>query len=189
MKLVLASASPRRRELLDRAGLAHQVIPASVDETELPGEEPTAHVARLAAAKADRVAAQCPDAMVLGADTVVVLAGRIYGKPADPAEAREMLLSLSGAVHEVLTGVCLVRRDPPWRDAWVCCSHVRFRRLDDALVKRYCALVNTLDKAGAYAVQEHGELLVESVDGLTSNVIGLPIEEVRARLRRMPLVP
>jgi septum formation protein len=139
-------------------------------------------------AKAEHVAAQRPDAVVLGADTVVVLRGRIYGKPADLVAARQMLLSLSGAEHEVLTGVCLLRLRPAWRDAWVCRSRVRFRRLDDAVIARYCAQVNTLDKAGAYAVQEHGELLVESVDGLTSNVIGLPVEEVQEHLRCVPRV-
>jgi septum formation protein len=119
---------------------------------------------------------------VLGADTVVVLDGVVFGKPADLADAGRMLGQLSGRWHEVLTGVALVRRDPPWRRVWVCVTRVRFKALSPKVIRDYCAQVNTLDKAGAYGIQERGEMLVAEIDGLYSNVVGLPVEEVVAAL-------
>ena len=185
MTLILASASPRRRELLAAAGLAFRVVPAQVDESPLPGEAADATVERLAAVKAHTVAALHPPGLVLGADTLVLSPrGRALGKPADLDEARAMLHELSGHAHTVLTGVCLCRQTPRFEEIWHCRSVVRFRTLDNEAVERYLRQVNTLDKAGAYAVQECGELIIERVDGLLSNVIGLPVEEVLARLRR-----
>jgi septum formation protein len=183
--LVLASASPRRRQLLQEAGIAIRVDAADVDETALPGETAAAHVRRLALAKADAVAGRHPQALVLGADTVVVLDGVIFGKPADLAHAQRMLAALSGRWHEVLTGVALVCREPAQRQAWVCRTRVRFAALPAETIQAYCTCANPLDKAGAYGIQEHGEMLVAEIAGLRSNVIGLPIEEVVAALRRL----
>jgi septum formation protein len=181
--LVLASASPRRRQLLCEAGVDLVVDPATVDETARPGESAAAQALRLAVAKADAVAPRHPGQVVLGADTVVVLAGTVYGKPADLQDAARILGELSGRWHEVLTGVALVRQQPAWRRAWVCRTRVRFKDLPAASIAAYCALANPLDKAGAYGIQEHGDMLVAEIDGLRSNVVGLPVEEVTAALR------
>jgi len=186
MNLILASASPRRRDLLQEAGIPFRVVPAAVPEELLPGERPAAHVRRLARAKAAAVAGAFPDSVVLGADTSVVLGSNVFGKPGDVGQAREMLAALSGAVHDVLTGVCLRRLQPGAEDSWVCRTRVRFRTLTPATIERYFSLVDPLDKAGAYAIQEHGDMLISDIDGLRSNVIGLPIEQVRERLGQGP---
>jgi septum formation protein len=182
MTLVLASASPRRRHLLEQAGIDIDVVPAHVDEAYLEGESPSEHVMRLAHAKAATVAAKTPSRCVLGADTVVVMDGRIYGKPRDLDEAHRFLAAFSGRTHEVLTGVCLVRPAPAEPTTWVSRSVVHFRHLTAKAIDEYCRIVNALDKAGAYGIQEHGELIVERVEGLVSNVIGLPIEDVLQKL-------
>jgi septum formation protein len=179
--LVLASASPRRRALLEAAGLPLELRTAELAEAPLAGETPAAMVVRLAAAKAAAVAAALPGRLVLGADTVVVFAGQIFGKPADLPAAHGMLRRLSGREHQVLTGVCLMRGVVVRQ--WVAQTNVRLRTLDDAAIANYFSLVNPLDKAGSYAIQEHGEQIVAGIDGLLSNVIGLPVEEVLALLR------
>jgi len=186
LKLVLASASPRRQQLLQQAGLEFVVAPAEVCEAPQPGEQPEAIVRRLACAKARAVAPRFPDAVVLGADTVVTRDGRVFGKPASLAEAAEVLRQLSGAVHDVLTGVCLLRLKPHCEETWVSRSHVHFQSLDAQRIEQYLRLVCPLDKAGAYAIQEHGELLIARLEGSRSNVIGLPVETVCRRLRRIP---
>lgn len=180
--LVLASASPRRRELLARAGVPLQVRTAEVPEASLAGESPEALVQRLAGAKARAVAAVMPGRLVLGADTVIVFAGQVFGKPADLPAARAMLRAFAGRRHEVLSGVCLVRDCT--EHCWLARTTVRFRPLSDADIDAYFALVNPLDKAGAYGIQEHGEMIVAGIDGLLSNVIGLPVEEVLSLLGR-----
>ncbi|MDD4098240.1 MAG: Maf family protein [Lentisphaeria bacterium] len=181
-KLVLASASPRRQQLLAEAGIGYTSQAAEIDETPRPDESATGLVQRLAASKAAQVAQVHPGRLVLGADTVVVLDGKIYGKPTGLSDARAMLLAFSGRRHQVLTGVCLVRRSAATgREAsrtWVCTTHVTFRTLSQKDVDGYFQLVNPLDKAGAYGIQEHGDLLVVKIEGLLSNVIGLPVEEL-----------
>jgi septum formation protein len=180
--LVLASASPRRRQLLAAAGLASEVAVAGVDESPLAGESPAEHVRRLALAKARVVSTQYPSRFVLGADTVVVVDGEVFGKPTDTGDAYRMLRRLADRWHEVLTGVALVRCQPPCQHHWVCRTRVRFRPLPENTLREYCRRVNTLDKAGAYGIQEHGDMLVAEIDGLYTNVVGLPIEEVTAVL-------
>lgn len=143
---------------------------------------PREHVLRLAREKANAVAQQFPGAMVIGADTIVVLTDRIYGKPASLTEAKATLETFSGKTHEVLTGVCLQCLETGFDSAWVCTTRVTFRPFDRDTIETYCRLVNPLDKAGSYGIQEHGDLLVAQIEGLLSNVIGLPVEEIQARL-------
>ena len=182
--LVLASASPRRRELLQAAGL--EFVTAVVEGPELddPSLGLAALVAANARAKALEVAVQHPQAVELGADTLVWLDGRALGKPADADDARRMLRVLSGRVHEVATGVHLLRLEPRQQVEFQEITRVSFRVLDARVIEEYLAAVNVLDKAGAYALQEYGELLIESVQGSRSNVVGLPVERTLAALER-----
>ncbi len=181
-KIILASASPRRQELLREAGILFEVHPAGIDEKLQPGELPAASVMRLAELKAGAVAAFYPGHLVLGADTLVVLDGRMFGKPVDLADAFCMLEEFSGRTHEVLTGVSLAHHGlPPC--TWCSKTEVTFKKLNVAEIEAYFRLVNPLDKAGSYAIQEHGDLLVEAIRGLRSNVIGLPVEEVCRKIQ------
>lgn len=175
--LVLASASPRRVNLLRGIGLSPVVVPSGVPEDLRPGEVPRDHALRLAEDKARHVAAANPaDAVVLGADTVVTLDGRILGKPRDSADAKEMLRFLSGRDHEVLTGVFLLRLPGGVSAGTVASTRVRFRSYDERLVSWYVATGEPLDKAGAYSIQGLGVLLCDCLDGSWSNVVGLPLE-------------
>jgi septum formation protein len=173
VELVLASASPRRKALLEAAGVTCTVIPAEVDEAPEPGETPLAHVRRLARAKALEVARSEPHAIILGADTVVVIDGHILGKPADDADARGMLRRLSGRVHQVYTGVALWRAGEI-RDA-VEVTDVEICALSDEQIDRYVASGEPADKAGAYAIQGLASRFVTRIDGSYSNVVGLPV--------------
>lgn len=180
--LVLASASPRRAELLTAAGIPFEVVVANVDETPLVAEAPEPHVRRLAESKARAVAARCPGAVVLGADTVVVVDGRLLGKPADAAGARAMLLELSGKTHEVVTGVTVVT--PSAVRTEVESTRVRFARLTGQEIAWYVASGEPMDKAGAYAIQGLASRFVEAIEGSYSNVVGLPVALVYRMLLR-----
>lgn len=185
--LVLASQSPRRRLFLEDAGLQFFCDPANGLEAAWDGVTPPRdHVRVLAIAKAGEVSARHPDELVLAADTIVVQGEQIYGKPRDLADAKRMLRSLSGGSHHVLTGVAFCRGSQILR-SWVSSSTVHFRDLTDTDIDHYFQLVSPLDKAGAYGVQDHGELIVEGIDGLWSNVVGLPIEEVLNELREQDI--
>jgi len=183
--LVLASRSPRRRELLVAAGAKDVKIAASdVEESADASIGLVALVLHNARVKATDIAAQFPRSIVLGADTLVWLDGTALGKPSDIGEARQMLERLSGRVHEVCTGVHLVRLEPHLQIEFHETTRVRFRPLDAAAIDAYLDKVDVLDKAGAYALQEHGDLIIESVEGSRSNVVGLPVERTLAALRR-----
>jgi septum formation protein len=179
--VILASASPRRRELLREAGIAHRVRPAVVDERARRGETPAACVARLARAKA--AAVWRPGETVLGADTVVVAGRRLLGKPRDRRDAARMLRLLAGRVHQVLTGVCVLGPDGGARAA-VVRTRVWFRRLTAAEIAGYVASKEPLDKAGAYAIQGFASKFVERIEGCYFNVVGLPVSKVEALLRQ-----
>lgn len=179
--LVLASASPRRRELLARAGIPFVVRPAEgVDETPREREKPEDCVCRLAETKALTVTV-APGEIVLGADTVVVIDGRILGKPANGAEAAEMLAALSGRRHEVITGICLRAPARLVRD-WAV-THVWFTELSPSDIADYVASGEPHDKAGAYAIQGLASKFVDRIDGGYSNVVGLPVALVWKHLR------
>ena len=174
--IVLASASPRRRDLLTAAGLSFEIFAPDVDETPLRGETPPAMVKRLSRVKAAAAAARFPGRLVIAADTTVALNGRSLGKPRDAAEAKRMLRALSGKTHFVHTGFCVGTR------ARVVTTRVTFRELSRADIDRYVASGECFDKAGAYAIQGVGAALVERVSGSYTNVIGLPVAEVLALL-------
>ncbi len=179
--LILASQSPRRRELMERAGLAFRVVVRDTEELCDPALLPGELCARNAAAKAEAVAAEFPQATVIGADTLVFIDDCPLGKPADLDEARAMLARLQGREHFVCTAVAVILPGGERRD-FVERTAVRFRPLDEAAISRYLGAVHVLDKAGAYAIQEHGEMIVEGITGDLDNVIGLPITRLLAVL-------
>ena len=179
---VLASASPRRRELLAAAGYAFDVAVADVDERVQAGESPRAYVARVARAKAEAVFAQDGARPVLGADTAVVVDDDVLGKPADAEDAARMLRRLSGRTHEVLTAIALV-------SGGVChesveTTTVEMVRLTEADIAWYVASAEPMDKAGAYAIQGLASRFIPRIEGSYSNVVGLPVAAVADRLRR-----
>lgn len=174
-RLLLASASPRRRQLLAGLGYAFEVVSPAVDEHEDPGMDPREMVARNAAAKAEWAARRDPGAVVLGADTTVFLDGQALNKPVDADDARRMLRALSGRTHTVHTGVAVRAQGGAWHEDGAAESAVTFKALDDATIEAYLARVHVLDKAGAYAIQEHGDLIVAGYSGELSTIIGLPL--------------
>lgn len=182
--LVLASASPRRREILTEAGIPHIVRPADFDETVFDGVEPRLLVQLLAAGKA-AAAAESPGEWLLGADTVVSLEGQVLGKPKDEAEAFRMLSGLSGKTHYVYTGVALLCADTG-RMKTVCEeTAVTFRHLSEEEIRTYIATGEPMDKAGAYGIQGKGGALVEKTEGDFQNVVGLPLCAVRHLMKEM----
>jgi septum formation protein len=190
--LVLASASPRRRELLARAGVRFEVVPSRVKEEPLAGESPRALAQRLAREKVLDVARRFPASprrLVLGADTIVVLDGAVLGKPLDPEHAVEMLRRLAGRTHRVLTAVAVVATDRLEPRSLCVESTVVMREAADAELRAYVATGEPLDKAGSYAAQGEGRRFVERIDGSESNVIGLPLEETLGLLRRVETEP
>jgi len=182
--IVLASASPRRKELLGSLGVAYRVIPSLVDEPEPDAAEtPGGYALRMARLKARDVAWGHPGSYVLGADTVVAVGGHILGKPRDEADARRMLAMLAGREHTVVTGCCLVGPDGQtvWEEAPA--SRVTFAALTDEAIAAYAATGEPLDKAGGYAIQGLGAFMIARVEGSYTNVVGLPLAEVVELLR------
>lgn len=182
MKLVLASQSPRRAELLRNAGYEFTVRPANVDESVLENEDPRKHVERLAMQKAQATPAE-PGEIIIGADTVVVIDKEILGKPKDPDDAARMLRLLSGRRHEVLTGICfrcgaLIVKDWAATRVWFC-------ELSKADIADYVATGEPMDKAGAYAIQGRASRFIERIDGSYTNVVGLPVALLHSHLRRV----
>ena len=180
--ILLASASPRRADLLASAGFTFEIRPADVDETYLEGESPREYALRVARAKASRAAEAADSRVVLAADTVVVVAGRVLGKPQDAADAAAMLRDLSGRQHEVLTAVVLISGGGV--SEAVVGTKVWFHPLDEAEIAWYVNSGEPMGKAGAYGIQGLGARFVERIDGSWSNVVGLPISTVYCMLRR-----
>lgn len=181
-QLVLASASPRRQELFARLGIAFTVRPAEVEEGTCD-TRPEAVVTELAARKAAAVAGELDHGLVVGADTIVVLDGRILGKPQDEADARAMLEALAGRVHQVYSGVAVcAAASMRLKTAWEC-TKVRMRRLHPREIQAYVVSGEPLDKAGSYGIQGLGSLLVESIEGCYFNVVGLPLGKLNSLLR------
>ena len=176
-KLVLASSSPRRTEILERAGWPHEIIVAGIDETVLPNEEPAAYVQRLARSKAEAVASRLSEGVVLGADTTVVVANQILGQPVDDADARRMLRLLNAKWHDVLTGVAVVRVGGETRVGYQT-TRVRFAELSEQEIDWYIATREPFGKAGAYGIQGKASLFIEEIEGDYLNIMGLPIRLV-----------
>jgi septum formation protein len=179
IRLILASASPRRRELLGQLGVPFEVVVADVTEHEDPATDPKVMVAHNAALKADWVAARNPDAVVLGADTTVFLDGQAINKPRDLDDSRAMLRRLSGRVHTVFTGIAFRRVSTGLAIDQGVSSQVEFKPFGDEVIEAYIKLVNTLDKAGSYSIQDHTDMIVAGYTGSFSNIMGLPIEATK----------
>jgi septum formation protein len=179
--LVLASASPRRQELLRNAGLAFEVQPANIPERVVPGEDAKKCAERLAREKALAVALQRPQDSVLGADTIVAVDGQLLGKPADPADAARMLRILSGRDHEVITGVCLVVKGQSFIASET--TRVTVDRITEQEIADYVSTGEPMDKAGAYAIQGMASRWIPRIEGDYSNVVGLPVALVYRMIR------
>lgn len=188
-RLILASASPRRRELLAQLGVPFDVIVADITEHEESSTDPRVMVTHNAALKAEWVSARHPDAVVLGADTTVFIDQHALNKPRDPAEAREMLRRLGGRTHTVFTGLALRRQTDGLEIDEGVASEVTFKPLDEPTIEEYLRRVHTLDKAGGYAIQEHSDLIVAGYRGSFSNIVGLPLETTKQILTRCGLLP
>ncbi|MEO8335619.1 MAG: Maf family protein [bacterium] len=176
VRVVLASQSPRRRDLLTLVGIAHEVRPADIDESYFAGEEPGAHAERLARGKVAAVSRDTPDALVIGSDTIVVVDGDVLGKPRDEAHAAEMLARLSGRAHTVVTAIAV-----EWRGeirSAIVEAGVTFHRLTADEIEAYIATREPMDKAGAYGIQGYGATIVERVDGDYFAVMGLPLQKL-----------
>ena len=186
MKLILASASPRRSEILRNAGMSFQVLSSAVDETPFPGETPTDLVKRLAESKAELVAARAVGpAMVIAADTIVALDGRLLGKPRSSDDARAMLRQISGRTHAVHTGLALVRLPDAERRSAVETTLVTFAPLSDEDISQYLASGEPFDKAGAYAIQGRAGRFIPRIEGCYFNVMGLPLARLSQMLREL----
>mgnify|MGYP005747904415 FL=1 len=182
-ELVLASGSPRRRDLLREAGLSFQINLPDVEELESGAEPPRQLCLSNAELKANAVARQDPFSTIIAADTIVTLGGQVFGKPVDLEEAAGNLRMLRGRVHEVMTGVAI------YHDAvmskCVETSYVKFRNFSDEVIEEYLSKVPVLDKAGGYAIQDHGDLLVEKIEGDYDNIVGLPVSLVLDQLAKI----
>ena len=185
---ILASASARRRELLVELLDDYQVTVAEVEELSSHPEGPIGLVEANARLKAQAVSSDNRDAWVLGADTIVALGDQVFGKPVDAGDAVAMLRRLSGKTHEVSTGLCLIRASAGFEETRVATSEVTFHELNDSVIREYLDAVNPLDKAGGYAIQTRGEMIVERYTGSRSNVIGLPLEMLGEWLRALELI-
>ncbi len=189
MKLILASASPRRRELLGSIGVDFEVRPSQVPEVHQQGESPRDYVSRLSRDKARALAAEHPARWVIAADTTVVFDGQLLEKPEDAADAFRMLTTLAGQTHLVYTGVTLENAGLGWCETRVTESEVRMLPLSPAEIEWYVATGEPFDKAGAYAVQGVGSMFIESIHGSFTNVVGLPLATLFQMLRRAGIDP
>ena len=176
--LILASASPRRRKMLEQLDINFEIRAADIDEHSLPDESPADFARRMAVTKAATVARRYPDSWVLGADTVVSLGNSILGKPATPGEALAMLTEMSGREHRVFSGYALCCRQEKVDESGVACSRVIFHKYDEETLRAYINTGEPMDKAGAYGIQGRGAFLVKTLHGSCTNVIGLPLDTV-----------
>lgn len=184
-RLILASSSPRRYEMLKQLGLDFEVIPSKIEENFVPGESPREHVIRLAEAKALDVGNRFSDAWVIGADTIVYVNGHILGKPKSHQEAQEMLRQLSGKEHKVLTGISLNHLKKGKGEHEVVETAVKVKPLSPVEMEWYIGTGEPFDKAGGYGIQGIGSFMIESINGSYTNVVGLPLCELMRMLNRL----
>lgn len=187
MGIILASSSPRRQELLTLAGIEYTVVPSECDEILSADMTPEEAVQCLAEQKAADVSARFPDDTIIAADTVVASEGKILGKPKNEADAFDMLSSLSGKIHTVYTGVCLMQKNK--KELFFSATDVEFYALTPEEINKYIATHEPMDKAGAYGIQGKGALFVRKINGDYFNVVGLPIAETVRALRNLPINP
>lgn len=186
--IILASSSPRRRELLSQAGIPFTVMPADVDEVNAElSEKPERRAEQLAYLKASAVAKKIDKGLVLGADTIVVCAGEVFGKPADRTEARRMLTALNGREHQVITGIALLDAAKGTQKIGHEVTKVRFSQLLPDEIEAYINSEEPFDKAGSYAVQGRGALMVEGIEGCYTNVVGLPLRKLYMMLKEFDI--
>ena len=183
-QLILASASPRRKTLLDDMGLAFAVQVANVEEDDRPHLKPDNLGLNNAILKAESVAKEAPDALVLGSDTTVAFEGRIFSKPQDLNEAMQMLETLSDQWHEVYSAISLRWTNGDFKESFYEVSQVKFRALTPSIIRKYHSQVNPLDKAGAYGIQEASDLIIDSIKGSFNNIMGLPTELLANQLKK-----
>lgn len=183
-RLLLASASPRRREILQSLGFEFEILPSDVDESEVPWSDPVDSARLLAEIKAVEAQRARPRKTIIGADTIVLCDGKVLGKPADAGEAARMLDTLSGRMHEVVTGITLIH-PPNIRIIEAESTKVFFRRLLDGEISRYVDTGEPFDKAGAYAIQGYASAFIERIDGCYFNVVGLPVARLFSMFRRL----
>jgi septum formation protein len=189
MKFILASSSPRRRELLQSIGLEFEVIPSHVPEIHQEGEAPEEYVARLSRDKAQAIAAEHPSRWIIAADTTVYLDEKLLEKPADAEDAKRMLATIAGRTHMVYTGVTLQNVEREYRETRVAETEVRMLPLSDGDIDWYVASGEPLDKAGAYAAQGIGGVFIDSIHGSFTNVVGLPLATLFQMLRKAGIDP
>jgi len=189
VRFILASSSPRRRELLGSIGVDFEVIPSNIPEERGEGETPEEYVARLSREKAHAIAAKHPDRWIIAADTTVALDDLVLEKPIDPADAKRMLTTIAGKTHVVYTGVTLTRGNPHYIDTHVATSEVRMLPLTGRDIDWYVTTGEPLDKAGAYAAQGVGGMFIDSIHGSYTNVVGLPLALLFQMLRKAGVDP
>jgi septum formation protein len=189
VKFILASASPRRRELLKSIGLEFDVIPSHIPEVRAAGEAPEEYVARLSREKANAIAEQYPGSWIIAADTTVLMGDELLEKPADGKDAERMLAAIAGKTHTVYSGVTLLNREGGHHDTRVAESEVRMLPLEPRDIAWYVATGEPLDKAGAYAIQGIGSMFIDSVHGSFTNVVGLPLALLFQMLRKAGIDP
>jgi septum formation protein len=189
LKFILASASPRRRELLESIGLPFDVLPSAIPEVRAEGESPEEYVARLSREKANALGEQHPSRWVIAADTTVLLDDQLLEKPLDRVDAARMLGTIAGRTHTVYTGVTLLNVERAYHDTRVAESEVRMLPLSDSDIEWYVATGEPLDKAGAYAVQGMGAMFIDSIHGSYTNVVGLPLALLFQMLQKAGLDP
>lgn len=183
MNIVLASASPRRREILENTNIKFDIISSSIDELVLEGESPCHMVMRLAFEKGIDIASKRKSDLVISADTIVVLDNKVLGKPKDEDEARNMITSLSGKTHQVITGISLINLENNKKIIDYVISNVKFKNLSENDINDYIKTKESLDKAGAYGIQGYGALLVEEIQGDYFNIVGLPVSKLSDLLK------
>lgn len=184
MNIILASASPRRKEILENANVKFKIMASSIEELTLDSESPCQMVMRLAFEKGIDIASRQKSDLVISADTIVVLDNTVLGKPKDEIEARKMITSLSGRTHQVITGISLINLDNNKKIIDYVISNVKFKKLSEEDINDYIRTRESLDKAGAYGIQGYGALLVEEIQGDYFNIVGLPISRLSDLLKK-----